>query len=73
MREEDKREFITPKVIVYSLVMTNWLCMNGFPILKVEMSYKHPDLCVFFFEDTPELKRTMGKFRRERNIDEQRA
>ena len=53
----------TPMYIVRSLSMTNWLCNNGFKILKVEDSEKDDRLKVFLFEDTsavpvlPEIKR----------------
>lgn len=45
----------TQMCIVRSLGMTNWLCNNGFKILKVEDSEKNPKLKVFFFKDTPSL------------------
>ena len=50
--------------IVRSLAMTNWLCNNGFKILKVEDSEKDDKLKVFFFEDTPALHNTMMKYRK---------
>ena len=50
--------------IVRSLAMTNWLCNNGFKILKVEDSEKDDKLKVFFFEDSPELHNTMMKYRK---------
>lgn len=52
----------TPKCIIRSLSMTNFLARHGHPILKVEDSEKNPKLKVFFFEDTPELHNTMAKF-----------
>ena len=48
--------------IVRSLSMTNWLCNNGFKILKVEDSDKDPKFKVFLFEDTAALHTTMKKF-----------
>lgn len=50
--------------IVRSLAMTNWLCNNGFKILKVEDSEKDDKLKVFLFEDSPELHNTMMKYRK---------
>lgn len=50
--------------IVRSLAMINWLCNNGFKILKVEDSEKDDTLKVFFFEDTPALHDTMMKYRK---------
>lgn len=44
--------------------MTNWLCNNGFKILKVEDSEKDDRLKVFLFEDTPALHHMMIKFHR---------
>ena len=41
----------TPMYIVRSLNMTNWLCNNGFKILKVEDSEKDAKYKVFLFED----------------------
>ena len=50
--------------IVRSLAMTNWLCNNGFKILKVEDSEKDDKLKVFLFEDSPALHDTMMKYRK---------
>ena len=50
--------------IVRSLAMTNWLCNNGFKILKVEDSEMDDKLKVFFFEDSPALHDTMMKYRK---------
>lgn len=50
--------------LVRSLSMTNWLCNNGFKILKVEDSENDGRLKVFLFEDTPALHHMMMKFRR---------
>lgn len=52
----------TPMYIVRSLNMTNWLCNNGFKILKVEDSEKDAKYKVFLFEDTPELHHMMMQF-----------
>lgn len=52
----------TPKYIVRSLSMTNFLAQHGHKILKVEDSEKNPKLKVFFFEDTAALHNTMAKF-----------
>lgn len=57
------REYSTPKCMVYSLSMTNWLCNHGFKILKVEDSNRDRKIKVFFFENTPELRAMMKKFR----------
>ena len=54
----------TQKYIVRSLNMTNWLCNNGFKILKVEDSEKDDKLKVFFFEDTPALHTAMCRYRK---------
>ena len=57
----------TAKINMYmvrSLAMTNWLCNNGFKILKVEDSEKNDKLKVFLFEDSPELHSTMMKYRK---------
>nr|DAN49614.1 MAG TPA: hypothetical protein [Bacteriophage sp.] len=50
--------------LVRSLAMTNWLCNNGFKILKVEDSEKDDKLKIFFFEDSPELHSTMMKYQK---------
>lgn len=52
--------------IVRSLNMTNWLCNNGFRILKVEDSENDYRLKVFLFEDTPALHEMMMKYDRKR-------
>ena len=52
----------TPMYIVRSLNMTNWLCNNGFKILKVEDSEKDARYKVFLFEDTLALHHMMMQF-----------
>jgi hypothetical protein len=52
----------TPMYIVRSLNMTNWLCNNGFKLLKVEDSEKDAKYKVFLFEDTPALHYMMMQF-----------
>lgn len=54
----------TQMYIVRSLSMTNWLCNNGFQILKVEDSEKDDRLKVFLFEDTPALHHMMMQYRK---------
>lgn len=49
--------------IVRSLSMTNWLCNNGYKILKVEDSEKDPRFKVFI-EDTTALHNTMKQFQK---------
>lgn len=51
--------------VIWSLNMTNWLCNNGFKILKVEDSEKDDRFKAFFFEDTPALHSMMMKYRKE--------
>ncbi|MFR5636754.1 MAG: DUF5659 domain-containing protein [Mediterraneibacter faecis] len=58
----------TPMYIVRSLSMTNWLCNNGFKILKVEDSEKDDRLKVFLFEDTPALHGMMMKYRKRKRV-----
>lgn len=48
--------------IVRSLSMANWLCSNGYKILKVEDSEKDSRFKVFLFEDTIALHNTMSRF-----------
>ena len=52
----------TKMYIVRSLSMANWLCNNGFQILKVEDNEKNSRLKVFLFEDTATLRNTMAQF-----------
>lgn len=52
----------TKMYIVRSLSMANWLCNNGFQILKVEDNEKDSRLKVFLFEDTGTLRNTMARF-----------
>lgn len=55
-------EVKTKMCIIRSLSMTNWLCKNGFPILKVEDSERDSRFKVFLFEDTAALHNTMKRF-----------
>lgn len=52
----------TQMYIVRSLALTNWLCNNGFKILKVEDSEKDSRFKVFLFEDTVALHTMMAQF-----------
>lgn len=54
--------------IVRSLSMTNWLCNNGFQILKVEDSEKDPRFKVFLFEDTAALHNMMARFSKKKGV-----
>lgn len=48
--------------IVRSLDLTNWLCGQGYPILKVEDSEKNPRYKVFLFEDTKQIRNSVAKY-----------
>lgn len=50
--------------IVRSLGMANWLCNNGFKILKVEDSEKDKRFKVFFFKNTPSLQHCMLQYQK---------
>lgn len=48
--------------IVRSLELTNWLCGQGYKILKVEDSEKNPQYKIFLFEDTKQIRNSVAKF-----------
>lgn len=49
--------------IIYSKRLANELAKNGFKVLRADINYKYPNLYVFVFEDTPELREAVEKFR----------
>lgn len=48
--------------IVRSLDLTNWLCGQGYRILKVEDSEKNPKYKVFLFEDTKQIRNSVTEY-----------
>lgn len=44
---------------VYSLRIANALANKGFQILGSRVNYKNPKFMVYFFENTPELKKAI--------------
>lgn len=48
--------------IVRSLELTNWLCGQGYKILKVEDSEKNPKYKIFLFEDTKQIRNSVAKY-----------
>lgn len=48
--------------IVRSLELTNWLCGQGYQILKVEDSEKNPKYKVFLFEDTSQIRKSVSEY-----------
>lgn len=49
-------------LIIRSLSMANWLCNNGYKILKVDDSKKNEKFKVFLFDDNQEIRKTMKLF-----------
>lgn len=56
------REYKTQMYIVRSLDLTNWLCGQGYKILKVEDSEKNPKYKVFLFEDTKQIRNSVSEY-----------
>lgn len=52
----------TQMYIVRSLALTNWLCSQGYQILKVEDSEKNSKFKVFLFEDTRQLRDSILRY-----------
>ena len=50
--------------VIKSLSMMNYLVRNGFDVLKVGDNEFYPNLKVFLFADSLELRRCMESFRR---------
>jgi hypothetical protein len=48
--------------VVKTLDMTNWLCQQGFEILKVEDSEKDRRFKVFLFRDTQNLRNKVDEY-----------
>lgn len=48
--------------IVRSLELTNWLCGQGYKILKVEDSEKNPRYKIFLFEDTKQIRNSVSEY-----------
>ena len=54
--------------IVRSLDLTNWLCGQGYRILKVEDSEKNPKYKVFLFEDTKQIRNRVTEYLSKREV-----
>lgn len=54
--------------IVRSLELTNWLCGQGYKILKVEDSEKNPKYKIFLFEDTKQIRNSVAKYLLQRGV-----
>ena len=62
------RENKTQMYIVRSLDLTNWLCGQGYRILKVEDSEKNPKYKVFLFEDTKQIRNSVTEYLSKREV-----
>ncbi|MCI8427921.1 MAG: hypothetical protein HFJ03_10425 [Lachnospira sp.] len=58
----------TQMYIVRSLVLTNWLCSQGYQILKVEDSEKNSKFKVFLFEDTRQLRDSVSRYLSQKEV-----
>lgn len=47
---------------IFSKQMANYLCSQGFLIIKTDIHNKKPWLYVYSFEDTPELRKAMASY-----------
>ena len=54
--------------IVRSLDLTNWLCGQGYRILKVEDSEKNPKYKVFLFEDKKQIRNSVTEYLSKREV-----
>ena len=50
---------------IFSKQMANYLCLQGFQIIKTDIHNKKPWLYVYSFEDTPELREAMASYQPE--------
>lgn len=48
---------------IFSLRLAGYLMMNGFPIKRVHHNLKVKNKDVYLFEDTPELEKSMLKYK----------
>lgn len=48
--------------IVFSLKMANVLANKGFKMTKSKVNVKNPKYMVYFFEDTPELRKAVDRY-----------
>lgn len=51
------------KCIVYSLRVANELIKRGYQVINVENNIQFPRYKVFFFEDTPEVRKTIEEIK----------
>ena len=63
-----RKDIKTQMYIVRSLVLTNWLCGQGYRILKVEDSEKNPKYKVFLFEDTKQIRNSVTEYLSKREV-----
>lgn len=53
---------------VRSLALTNYLCNNGFKMLKVEDSEKNPKYKVFLFEECQAIRDSITTYLSQREV-----
>ena len=63
-----RKDIKTQMYIVRSLDLTNWLCGQGYRILKVEDSEKNPKYKVFLFEDTKQIRNSVTEYLSKREV-----
>lgn len=51
--------------VIKNQLMATHLMSNGFRLIKMDVSKQDPNRNVYLFKDSPELRETMGKFKRE--------
>jgi hypothetical protein len=54
--------------IIRSLDLMNWLCCQGYRVLKVEDSETDPRFKVFLFEDTPCIRKSVSVYLSQKGV-----
>ena len=67
-KEKPERKITIPMYIVRSLDLMNWLCSQGYRVLKVEDSESNPRFKVFLYRDTPEIRKSVSLYLSQKGV-----
>lgn len=54
--------------VVRSLDLMNWLCGQGYRVLKVEDGESNPRFKVFLYQDTPEIRKSVSVYLSQKGV-----
>lgn len=67
-KKKPEKKITIPMYIVRSLDLMNWLCSQGYRVLKVEDSESNPRFKVFLYRDTPEIRKSVSLYLSQKEV-----